>query len=58
MKKRLVLLPFIGAFLLAGCELQIGSLHIGGDKKSNKEAEKQTQPEGEGQKHKALKHRE
>lgn len=50
MKKRLVLLPFIGAFLLAGCELQIGSLHIGGDKKSNNEAEKQTQPEGEGQK--------
>lgn len=46
MKKRLFLLPLIGGFMLAGCELQIGSWHIGGDK--NKEEQKQEEKkEGE-----------
>ena len=35
MNKKLILLPIIGGFLLAGCELQIGNLHIGGKKKTD-----------------------
>ena len=42
-KKSLLILPILGAFLLAGCELQIGSLHIGG--KKNNEPEQQQEQE-------------
>ena len=49
MNKKLILLPLIGGFLLAGCELQIGSLHIGGKKNSNSNSnsEQQQQPSGD-----------
>ena len=48
MNKKLILLPLIGGFLLAGCELQIGSLHIGGKKNSNSNSNsEQQQPSGD-----------
>ena len=45
MNKKLILLPIIGGFLLAGCELQIGSLHIGGKKNSNNNSGSEQQQE-------------
>ena len=39
MKKSLILLPLLGGFLLASCELQIGNLHIGGKKKADNSSE-------------------
>ena len=51
MNKKLILLPLIGGFLLAGCELQIGSLHIGGKKNSNSNSNSEQQEQNqEGQK--------
>ena len=42
-KKSLLFFPILGAFLLAGCELQIGSLHIGGKKNNEPEQQEQKQ---------------
>ena len=49
MNKKLILLPLIGGFLLAGCELQIGSLHIGGKKNNNSNSEQKEEQKQEEQ---------
>ena len=48
MKKRLLALPLIGCFMLAGCEFQIGNLHIGGkdNKKQDDSGQNQSGDQG------------
>lgn len=46
-KKSLLFFPVLAAFLLAGCEFQLGSIHIGG--KTNKNTEENQQKEDDKQ---------
>ena len=48
-KKSLLFFPILGAFLLAGCEFQIGSLHIGGKKNNEPEQQQQEQKQDDQQ---------
>ena len=47
-KKSLLFFPILGAFLLAGCELQIGSWRIGGKKNNNSNTEQKQEEQQSG----------
>ena len=49
MKKRLLLLPILGGFLLAGCEFTLGPIHFGPAKEDEKQEEKKESEEQGGE---------